>query len=366
MSKVKKQHFVPQFYLSRWAIKAGTRQVYVFNKELEKSYISNIQDIASANYFYDFPKMTDEQKNDFIQRLKKHKKIPPAQIEEIIAFTEEQVLEKAFGELESINSKIIQNIITRLENFKSLPLKYFVKKPVLNADEILELSYYIATQHTRTEEMRIIIEQLTQKMAKHLSDMNFAHIDDLAKDTQLIKEMGKENFQALYESVKSGKFTKDSYTISINKDYIKLDHIKLVFELADQIANILMHYKWIVLINNTDIPFVTSDSPVVKKANLKHPFYSYGFASKGIEIFFPLSPKYAINIIEPSFFREKLPLLLEITLLCCTEENIIHYNDLITQEATSQVYSNQNDFSWIRKRIKDTPNIAKKHRKRIA
>ncbi len=48
----KKQHFVPRFYLERWAI-PGKYQVYVFNKQQKKSYPASIYDIASERYFYD-------------------------------------------------------------------------------------------------------------------------------------------------------------------------------------------------------------------------------------------------------------------------------------------------------------------------
>lgn len=48
----KKQHFVPRCYLERWAV-PGEYQVYVFNKELNKSYLASIKNVASERYFYD-------------------------------------------------------------------------------------------------------------------------------------------------------------------------------------------------------------------------------------------------------------------------------------------------------------------------
>lgn len=46
MSKVKRQHYVPQFYLKRWA-----NDIWVYDKERKKSFSSSIQSVASSNYF---------------------------------------------------------------------------------------------------------------------------------------------------------------------------------------------------------------------------------------------------------------------------------------------------------------------------
>jgi hypothetical protein len=365
MFKVKKQHFVPQFYLSQWAIENNPKQIYVFNKENSKVHISNIRDVASAKYFYDYPQLEEEQKNNWIEKLKNDESLEENQIDEMIKFTEEQIIEKALGELESYNAPIIDNIIQKLDGFSALPLQYFLKHHIFTKLDITELSYYIATQYARTKETRIMIEQMTKVLVKHISDFTLLNIDKLKNDTELLKKMGKENFDLLAESVKNGKFTKDSYTIEINENFTKINHIQIMFQLVEDIANILVNYKWVILVNYTSTPFYTSDSPVVKRANLNHPAYSYGFSSKGIEVIFPISPNYAINILEPSYIYEKIPTLLEHTLFDCSEENVIHYNDLIVKQATSQVYSNQNDFKWAKKRVKETPAIANKNRQRI-
>jgi len=36
MKKVKKQHYVPKFYLSYWSLKDNESHIFVFNKELKK------------------------------------------------------------------------------------------------------------------------------------------------------------------------------------------------------------------------------------------------------------------------------------------------------------------------------------------
>ena len=49
---VKKQHYVPQGYLRRFANTRG--QLYVFDKYTCRSFVSTVHDVANINYFYDF------------------------------------------------------------------------------------------------------------------------------------------------------------------------------------------------------------------------------------------------------------------------------------------------------------------------
>jgi len=208
MPKVKKQHYVPKFYLSRWTVEDNSEQVYVFNKDKSRQYKANIKDISSAKYFYDYPELQEEHKVNWIQKLKEDKSLTSEQINELVSFTEEQIIEQALGELESINAPIIDSIIKRLDGFKALPMHYFIKHHVLSYSDIVELSYYIATQYARTEETRITMEQITKLMVKHFSDFTLLNIDKLENDTELLEKMGKENFKSFSASVKSGKLQK--------------------------------------------------------------------------------------------------------------------------------------------------------------
>lgn len=213
--------------------------------------------------------------------------------------------------------------------------------------------------------MRILNEQLTKIFVKNIADTILKNPDKLKNDSDLINSIGEDTVTSIIENVNNGILTPESYDISIDENYTKINHLHSMFEQTERISDILVHYKWMVCINNTEIPFFTTDNPVLKKANLNHPFYSNGFASKGIEIFYPISPKYAIIIMEPSYYKEVAPDLFDYTVWELKKENVIHYNDLLTQNATTQIYSNVNNFDWVEKRIKDTPEIANKNRKRI-
>lgn len=53
MNRQKKQHFVPQFLLRKFA-PIGTEQLFVFDKRTSRSFKASIRDIAAENGFYDF------------------------------------------------------------------------------------------------------------------------------------------------------------------------------------------------------------------------------------------------------------------------------------------------------------------------
>ncbi len=213
--------------------------------------------------------------------------------------------------------------------------------------------------------MRIVNNDMTKWFTKIMLDNMLQNIDKYEQDEQFIQKMGGiEEVNSFKNNIKNGKIDIKNFEITIDETYNKINHISSIFEFAEEISKYLMNYKWIILINNTSTPYITTDNPVVKKANLNNMFAS-GFASKGIEVYYPISPKYALSIWEPSYFKEIAPDLFTQTSIEAKEDNVIHNNDLLIQSATSQIYSNTSDFTWVEKRIKDTPFIADKKRQRI-
>lgn len=365
MGKVKRQHYVPQFYLRNWHNDKSDEQIYVYNKELQKSYSANIEGTASSRYFYDYPEFNEDQKKEFIDKVNKEKSLSISEKEQIISNIDKQIIENALSEIETINSSVLNSIITSLENIKNLPIEYFLRHIFIKNEDIVELSYFIALQYLRTEEMRIVHNDVHKWFGNIIIDTIHNHIDYLEKDEKLVEKLGGiEKFNDYKKKVKSGEISSDSFNIEIDETYNKIMHISSIFDTAEKISKYLMNYKWMILINNTKIPFITTDTPVVKKNNLES-MYSHGFTSKGIEILYPISPKYAISIWEPSYFKEIAPDIFNQTILELKESNVIHNNDLLIQSATSQIYSNINDFTWVEKRIADTPSIVDKKRQRF-
>lgn len=242
MSRVKRQHYVPQFYLKQWHNDKSDEQIYVYDKERKKSFGSNIKGIASSNYFYDYPELTEQQQKEFIEKVNNEQSLSTVEKEKIIENINEQVIEKGLSEIESINNGIISSIISRLENIKALPIKYFFNHSFLKDEDILELSYFIALQFLRTEEMRIAQNDMTKWLAKITADNILQNIDKLEQDEQLIEKMGGKDsfneFREFKEKVKSGDFNSDSYTIEIDETYNKISHISSILNMQKVSHNI--------------------------------------------------------------------------------------------------------------------------------
>jgi len=110
------------------------------------------------------------------------------------------------------------------------------------------------------------------------------------------------------------KFMKHISGPMAKKEGIDLNKIKIGLKntaqyslsLIAQNYHLLFDLAYKLLKNCTDVEFVTSDNPVV----LYNQFMTFrkhgsntGFACKGLEIFFPISPKYVILLYDPKVYR---------------------------------------------------------------
>lgn len=126
MAKFAKQHYVPKFYLKNFCQPDGT--IYCYDKLTDKSFKSNLRDIAQENFFYDVPELA------------------PATVENSMA-----VKERIF-------SKVLKDVIRRksLQGIRSFAIEVFF--------------LFVATQMLRTNlfrtEVKDAYEQLANIMAK--------------------------------------------------------------------------------------------------------------------------------------------------------------------------------------------------------
>jgi hypothetical protein len=58
MGSYTKQHYVPKFYLKNFTVR-DSKNIYCFDKVSEKSFLTNIQDIAHENMFYGLAEIKD-------------------------------------------------------------------------------------------------------------------------------------------------------------------------------------------------------------------------------------------------------------------------------------------------------------------
>lgn len=137
-----------------------------------------------------------------------------------------------------------------------------------------------------------------------------------------------------------------------------------------ELASIFTNQKWVLLVNNTPIPFWTSDNPVARFNPFDlSPHPNMGFLSRGIQTYFPLSTKLCLCILDPEIYKtynkmEKIdPMFLELHKMQVDKINIycimdvIFINSLQVKECYRQVFSKTKDFDLAEEMVQSNPRI---------
>jgi len=233
----------------------------------------------------------------------------------------EQTLEKALSKLERDFSKVY----AKLGNRRSLLC--------LNWNEKTILASFVAIQDIRTKEFREFLKSLGREMKRVFGDKPLSN--DLLEQLE----------------------TADS------EDYIRATHSKMVTETLSGktgFIEIILSMKWILFENYTKIPLWTSDHPVNRFNPIDlSPLGNLGLKSKGIQVFFPLSPTLGIVFCDPveyGLMPEKVTSI---------KDNIIFCNTLQARSSARHIFSPNNDFYLAKKWLKEHPEFTDLKRKRI-
>lgn len=301
MSNVKTQHYVPQFYLKRFANEK--KQIWAFDKMSSNCFPSGPGNLAGENYFYD-----------------------QADIDEAFG---EKFMEKS---LDSIEGKFAPFRTTLLDDMENK------RVASIDAETKFHLCEYLSIQILRTKEHRQHILQMFNVMEQGLIDKSW-----------LTKEQAKKmGFQMDPEKAKVFQIKQ------------LMDNRGLKSALCESLGeHLCLIYK-----NATDMPFYTSDHPVAKIPNIISSVRSFaGWGSKGIEIAFPLSPQYLLVLCERSYFQKMEHLNYQILELQDVQ-NIIYYNSLQVNDSYRFIYSSSPDFSLAQEMVSAHKELSDPNRKR--
>lgn len=314
MANTKKQHYVPQFYLKNFA--NANDQVYLFDKFTKKSFLANVRDIASERYFYDFPLDQQENSSDGLT---------DADIEITYSYSDNsidhQIVEKTLSVLESDFAKVLGEILDAVR-----------KRGPIDEEQKITLAYFITIQLLRTTGTRQMITELSEIL--------------LSLTLEAAPELAEQNLR-----------------IKFNPKFVALEHATSMFDpnLQLEIMQILLGHIWMIGINDTDFPLYTSDEPVVKIAH-NGPGYA-GIGSFGIEIVFPITPKYILILADRNAY--KLLSRFDSTYTALDRDNIKRYNSLQILQSYRQVYCSIGDLSFAAEVCAENPEVCNPDRKRL-
>lgn len=229
---VKNEHYVPRFYLRRFA---NNDKIYAFDLEKSKLFQTNINKIGCSNYFYDVDS------NVLRENLGVYKdiyKIP------------DEVFEKECKDIQ-----FIEKALSRLEDrFSVLLNKFEEDHSMIDNEEFLRsLFLFLRAQSIRTKGFRNGLENIASQTKSWLEKLNLKNVD---------------------------------YPLELEpKDIAKLNQIKELLSLSDMYRKALSFfdtYDIYIGVNNTDVDFIISDNPMM--------YFTLGFN----DICFPVNPKLSI------------------------------------------------------------------------
>jgi Protein of unknown function (DUF4238) len=318
MSDVKNQHYVPQSYLKRFADHRD--RLSVFDKFTRKSFQTHVKNIASETHFYDFHQ--DIQKDFQNQVASRGERDIDA--ETVAKAGDPQLVEHELAAIEADFCAFLDDVLRMIDQQNRIA-----------HEQKRTMAYFMAIQLLRTPEFRRTLIELEE-----------------ATFTWALQKTQAEDEDELY--------------IEFNEKYASLEHAQMLFSpnIQNAIVQALSNHIWVVGINETSSPFYTSDTPIVRRAHRKDPFVSYaGLASPGIEIMFPLTPRYILCLWDKTD-REHLGQL-DGTSLTLPLDSIVSCNHLQVLQSYRQVYSPVNDFRFAEQICIEHPEVCTSDRVRV-
>ena len=273
---------------------------------------------------------SNNKKSIGIYRFKEHKFIENASIKEncgrkFLYGKEDTNIEDWFGKLEGIWSNIFSKII---ENEK---IDY------LNIDEITYIYMFIYLTDVRNAET---------------ADYNNLLLRETIKNTVLLTKEHKPD----------DKYGKLDLSILKNLSYDKPNLINI--QNMPNIVDCMSDLKLILIKNNSNTQFITSDCPVAKYNKFfierEYKGRSYGYGQMGFQCFVTISPKLCLCLIDEVLYDFKLE---QNNLLLVNGVDIVNdINNLIVNNSDEYIIFNNLEKRWkiekitgLKKKIEHTP-----------
>ena len=229
---VKNEHYVPRFYLRRFA---NNDKIYAYDLEKDNLFQTNINKIGCNNYFYDVDS------NVLKESLSEYKDI--------------YIIPDDIFEKECEDIQFIEKALSRLEDeFSVLLNKFEMDYSIINDEEFLRTFFlFMHTQSIRTKGFRNGLENIASQTKTWIEKLNIKNVN---------------------------------YPIELEaKDIAKLNQIKELLSLSSVYKKALSFfdaYDIYIGVNNTDIDFIISDNPMS--------YFLVGFN----DICFPVNSKLSI------------------------------------------------------------------------
>ncbi|NPE55987.1 DUF4238 domain-containing protein [Dickeya dadantii] len=347
-----RQHYVYRKYLSTWTdTLTTTGKLWCFRKESCSMFNPNLMGVGQQRHFYELSQLTELEKMMVV--LLSHSKVKAVQdtnplfllkkISDLERFEKMHQLLKTgnslspdvaqfsshFNEYDpkiyiEMRRQIGENIQGQFEIAGLLGLEQLVIGDgsfFSDEESRTEFLSYVAMQYIRTD----VMKTRQVDIFKNLSQESRRFKDNIESCDVILKKIGipfdKYKVKNQIENID------DYLDISKVYSYILFGLATELFYAFSVIHNPVLH----ILESSDSAKFITADQPII---NLKAD-PSGDAVSKGLALYFAVSPKYAVIIdFDGGDYKRNI-----------TSEEVLHYNKKIINYSKSQIYaSNQEDL----------------------
>ena len=206
---------------------------------------------------------------------------------------QKQIIEKMFSQIEGELATLLDGLLNAI-----------IMDPNQRNDSSLQvdkgqLSAQFAMQITRTQAFRDYYKDIYQQI-----EDGFPYAD--------IPQYSKTDFQRIHTSE------------------------ILDFGMSNFYANLFSDWHWVFIINHTELPFITSDNPVIRIDHSKKTNEPISAVSPEVTYFVPLSPTVAVEIFHKDILKNDLAFF-DIYQI----KNIASYNKEIIKNCSRFLFSNK-------------------------
>ena len=242
----------------------------------------------------------------------------------------------------SFIKKISSNSSIYLQDIHLKQLNYF--QQLLNIERLKVNPLYFNEQSKLVQIVKSnvlentysIIEKLALHVISELINGNSKILDDKNNLTAFLKYIGHQftRTKAFKEKCLAAIKEDDRLYLLCEKNWWFISYM-LGINLGHAFYQTCMRDKHIFIINNTSVPFITSDSPVI---NI-HPSLDKleeGTAPEYMDVYFPLSPKYAYMINNSDTYDGLQDIV--------QDDDVIKLNEYIYKKSYKTVFANSDEI----------------------
>ena len=149
-------------------------------------------------------------------------------------------------------------------------------------------------------------------------------------------EAFRDYYKDIYQQIKDGFPYADIPQYS-KTDFQRIHTSEILdFGMSNFYANLFSDWHWVFIINHTELPFITSDNPVIRIDHSKKTNKPISAVSPEVTYFVPLSPTVAVEILHKDILKKDL-VLFDVYQI----KNVASYNKKIIKNCTRFLFSNK-------------------------